>query len=392
MREKLIFLGCCTLVLIIGCIESYDLPVRNAEVNFLVVDGFLNTANGKVTVSLTRATPIAQSEFLNESYAIVALEDLEGNQYSLVELDSGQYTGIAPSVVSGQQYRLYIKTLDGPEYHSAFVTLKDTPEIKELTWKTYPDGVQIIVDTEDPTNQTRFYRWAFEETWEYRSRFASYCSLVVTKDTVQVIPRSFDQFINVCYRTQRSRQIFTTSTAALSQDQVNDFELAFLPKGTEKLGYGYSILVQQYAITQEAYEYYEKLKKTSQGLGGLFDPQPSKVTGNILNINDPNEVVLGFFNAGQATEKRIFVKPDQLPRDFQFVTPDAGLSCWIDSAVVRPPDTLPEVLERFSKSTQHVPVDALQVNFVVYGITYALKECVDCRLEGGVTRKPDFWP
>lgn len=365
-----------------GCVESYDIPVSNADVHFLVVDGFINTDNGKVDVGLFRAVGISEKNIPFELQAVVGLEDVDGNRYMLTELDSGKYQGIAPSLEAGKQYRLYIKTADEKEYRSAYITLKSTPEIKEVSWKALADGTQIVVDTEDEDNATRYYRWTFVETWEYHSRYTSWFMLGPDIDSIQgdeIVPRGRDDMINVCYSTLPSTLIYTTTTSGLTEDKVNDFELPFLPKGTEKLGYGYSILVRQYAISRETYEYLEKLKKTSQDLNGLYAPQPSKVTGNVFNIADPSEVVLGYFDAGQMVEKRLFLTPQDLPAHLRTLNPDNTI-CYLDTL-------------RGELAQGYVLIDLLTDDEGnPAGFSYTKEACGDCRVKGGVTVKPDFWP
>lgn len=373
-------------VMLTCCVESFDLPVNGSAVRFLVVDGFLNTTNGEVNVNLRRSVKITESEILFEANAVVMLEDSEGNQSPLNELDPGRYQGTAPAPGAERQFRLYIKTADGKEYRSHFVTQKITPEIKAVSWKATADGTQLTVDTGDETNNTRYYRWTFEETWEYHARYTSYCTLVVN-DTIYARPRNPEEMIDICYRTQPSAQIYSTTTSGLTKDVVNDFELGFLPKGTEKLGYQYSVLVRQYAISEETYGYLEKLKKTSQDLDGLYAPQPSQVTGNIVSISDPSEIVLGYFDAGQATEKRIFLTPMDLPAYLRTVTPDQTIPCYIDTV-----ENKPDKLLAFSASKDHLLLEPIHEDFSVSDYTYTRKECTDCRLKGGVTVKPVFWP
>lgn len=392
-KIKLLTLGIGLLtVMLTSCVESFDLPVRGADVRFLVVDGFLNTAKGDVMVNVQRASGISEDNLPAEINAAVMLEDSGNNSVALLEQDPGTYKVEGLTLDATKQYRLYIRTSEGKEYRSDFINFKPTPAIKEVSWKALSDGTQIMVDTEDATNETRYYRWTFEETWEYRARYASYCSLAVTPDSLVIWPRTPEQMIDICYRTQPSALIHTTTTAGLSKDRVNDFELMFLPKGTEKLGYGYSILVKQYAITKETYEYLERLKKTSQDLDGLYAPQPSQVKGNMFNITDPSEVVLGYFTAGEATEKRIFIKPQELPSHLRFIAPDASMICAIDSLLPTEDLTLYDRLKQFATSKNHLLVEALQQEFIIYGATYSTKECVDCRIKGGVTAKPVYWP
>jgi hypothetical protein len=47
----------------------------------------------------------------------------------------------------------------------------------------------------------------------------------------------------------------------LSADVISNYKLAAIPYNSEKLSIKNSTLVKQYALTREAYEYWETLKK-----------------------------------------------------------------------------------------------------------------------------------
>lgn len=364
---------------LIACVESFDLPVQEGDVRFLVVDGYLDTSDGEIDLNLLRAAAITETEFSPETNAVVALEDSDGNLFTLHEYSDGKYKTTTPLLDVGREYRIYIKTTAGKEYRSLFVPIKETPEITEVSWTAEPDGVQVTLDSEDKDMNTRYYRFTYVETWEYHSRYPSYWK--VQGDSI--VMRELNELIDKCYRTQQSTVILTTTTSGLTEDKVTDFDLVFLPKGTEKLSRRYSILVKQTAISQETYDYYQKLKTTSQNLGTLFDPQPSKVTGNISNISDPAEIVLGYFDVGRSTEKRIFIHPQQLPAELQVV--DDPLLCYVDTV-----KTI--AISSFSTTANHLLIYQIYDEALgTIDYTYGPKECIDCRLKGGVTTKPAFW-
>jgi hypothetical protein len=60
-------------------------------------------------------------------------------------------------------------------------------------------------------------------------------------------------------------------------------------------------------------EYWEKLDKTVNRVGSIFDAPPSGVQGNIYNINSPEVTVLGYFEAITTDTTRRFTLPSDLP-------------------------------------------------------------------------------
>ena len=53
------------------------------------------------------------------------------------------------------------------------------------------------------------------------------------------------------------------------------------------------MLVNQYALTREAHEYWTLKKNNSESLGGLFDPLPSQAASNFRCVSHPDEPVFG---------------------------------------------------------------------------------------------------
>ena len=122
---------------------------------------------------------------------------------------------------------------------------------------------------------------------------------------------STNQIYN-CWHITNSTDILVGSTAALTEDVVNQFPVITIPQNSEKVGLRYSILVKQYAITQPAYLYYQILKKNTEQQGSIFDVQPSQLRGNIHSVSNPDETVIGFVTASNTTQQRIFIRNDQL--------------------------------------------------------------------------------
>ena len=162
-------------ILLASCIEDYPPPIADDDLDILVVDGSLNTS-GSAEVKLSRAIALAETESPPvESNAQVHIEDSNGNIFPLSNKGKGIYGIDNIPINSNHAYRLYIKRGDNREYLSAFVSVKSTPPVDSLAWRPnqFNDGIEILVNTHDDTNNTRYYQWIFEETYEYTSPFLS---------------------------------------------------------------------------------------------------------------------------------------------------------------------------------------------------------------------------
>ena len=145
----------------------------------------------------------------------------------------------------------------------------------------------------------------------------------------------------------------------------------------QKLKHKYSVLIKQFSLGEDAFHYWDELKKTSQEQGFLFDRQPALLKSNIHNVNDENETVLGFFSMASVSMTRGFAeKPEGL---------DLSLYEWYCFPVEKGPrgrvsvSDLPLYFARAWRDGESVYAE---VN----------KHCVDCRAYDNSTHiSPDFW-
>jgi len=72
---------------------------------------------------------------------------------------------------------------------------------------------------------------------------------------------------------------------------------------------GYYLTVRQQSISEEAFEYWESIRKVVDISGNFFEAPPGKIRGNFSNTADPEEDVFGYFSAIQEDTIRLFVSP-----------------------------------------------------------------------------------
>ncbi|WP_071883059.1 DUF4249 domain-containing protein [Hymenobacter swuensis] len=383
--------GGMTAVSLAGCIELFEPVVPGSSRDFLVVDGFINI-QGRTRIRLSHTSDInSTTANAAEAKAALYIEEEMGVQYAMRDAGNGNYVSDSLLLNPAKRYRLRIKTALQREYTSAFVDARVTPPIDAVTWKNRPLGIQVYVSAHDNDSRTHYYRWEYIETWEYISPWNSLYEysppgplppgnyiLPLGVITVRTKP------INRCWATEYSNDIQLGSSVRLAQDVIADYPLRLLPASSaNKLQEKYSVLVRQYGQTAEEYAYWEKLKKNTEVLGTLFDPQPSQLTGNIQNIVEPGEVVIGYIGAHSVAEKRLFISRAELPADFSNFT---GYEQCVKQDSVTNPGLLPYYLY---PGTQML-IDVVEVN-QTKNYLIAKTECVDCQKRGGVTQKPAFW-
>lgn len=369
------------VVLAAGCLDPYSPHVRPADVNILVVDGSLNISDGTATVALSRAVILSSPDsFPPVTNAYVSVEDGSGNVYALTEQLTGNYQAAGIPILTNARYRLRVVTAEDDEYYSDLITPYKTPLVDSVTWTADDEKLTIRVNShDDRANSSRYYRWTFEETWNYHAAVLSMFKVVGGS----IALRRPDEMVFYCWKTQQSANIIIGSTARLSENLVSQVPVHYIPAGSRKLQMKYSVLVRQRAIDQDEYDFLDQLRKTNESIGGLFDPQPFTPKGNIQRTSARSPQAVGYFSAGEVTSKRVFISNDVLPRIFREIYPPTGCV---------PPDTLCTSPGNGCAATIQDIHDGYMVGTPVdKGFTLTNARCADCRFEGGVTTAPDFW-
>jgi len=377
-RTYLYLVFISVLLFSFACKKAFEHEAISDSPSLLVVEGIINPG-GQTKISLTRSLKLSEKTVVKtEKGAKLQIEGSNNTIFPLTESAAGVYSLPPVNLDANQQYRLRIKTLAGKEYLSELMSVRTTPAIDSLVWKKDKDGVGIYINAHDSNNKTTYYQWDYEETWEQRSfdysEFIYKDAKIQNRNPVE-IPQLF-----TCWRTIASTNILLGSTAKLSSDVVDNFPLAHIPNAAEKLSVRYSILVRQYAIGREAYEYLTLMKRNSEQQGSLFDNQPSEIIGNIKCISDPKEQVIGFVNISQIIEKRIFIRNDQLP-DWNF-----NMGCNI--LVVK---AHKDSLYNAFVTGAYLVISANRGSGGIESYNGSSSDCIDCRTRGGSNVKPAFW-
>ena len=369
------------LILIFSnCVQEFDPPSQGYE-NLLVVEAFLSDGDTPFEVKLSRSMPIDTTAFIPESGAQISLSNDAGELYNLAESQEPGiyvYNGLLNPQIR-KSYQIHISTQNGNQYESSAVTMRKTPEIDDVSFRyeekpsAGKEGVQIYVNTHDANNDTWYYRWGWDATWIFQMPYDSY----LLWEDGQIKLREYR--INNCFKYDRSTSIDISTSKNLTEDQISDFPLLYVSTESDRLNLKYSLNVKQYALSEEAYNYWKELQKVTENLGTLFDPQPSIVKGNIYNVNDENEVVLGYFDASSVSEKRIFINykdlpPTRFPNNFSHCT---------DSIVS--PGQVPAMVDTNWWMVTETVNEAGFPAFLMSSLP-----CIDCRLYGSITI-PDYW-
>lgn len=375
MKRRSVHIIVILFLFLAACKKAYQPDIIASGNRYLVVEGVINTAANSVTlIKLSYSTNIVDSiAYDPELNASVIIENESGTSWPLQSQGEGKYISQPLSLSAGQKYRLRILS-EGKDYQSDYLTPRNNPEIDSISWERNED-VFTYVNTHDPLNNTRYYRWEYEETYEYHAIFNAIWGL----DGRTIVPLDSTNQTWMCWMHNPSTDIILGSTVQLAQDVVNKMPLTTIRKNTEQLYYKYSLLVRQFSLTEQESQFWTILKKNTQQLGTLFDPQPAQIRSNVRCISNPELPVIGYVGACPVREKRLFIERYQVP-GWPGSIPNATCEVLIVSA--NPIDY---------SIWEHDPPYAPYYFITGGGLAITLSSCVDCRTRGGSNQKPAYW-
>lgn len=389
------------LIIIILCVTACINPHEFEEIEtrrVLVIDAQVTNVPGEQFVQLQYSYPLDGIEPEVLSGASVELRDDQGNTETFRELVSGRYQPVQSFAgVVGRKYQLFIETPDGTPYQSMEEELLAPVEefdiygrfltLRSETSGGFDVGIQFLTDIDGVSEDNHNYRFEYEEDYEMTVPYASLYEYNEATGEIDLRTTSIER----CYIHKPSENLLIATTSGQVNSSLQEFPIEFVKTDEPDLLGQYSLRIKAYRISGAAYQYYKDLQENNESAGSFFDRQKGQLIGNIQNINNESEPVLGYFEVAAVTETyEIF---------------EGGI--WKDQGFAAE-----KILDFCSELTQTVPtIDILAGDFefgnrLIYdfaptdgfvpGTTYntaiilAPTICSDCRTYGSL-EKPAFW-
>ena len=370
------------LGLLLGsCVTPYE-PELDESQEVLVISGMITDHSGLHELTISRSSSYRLPEFQGLEQCVVTVTNQDGDMIVYTDAGEGIYEADVPDdfLDVGDAASLYVMTPDQREYQSSYDTIRACPELDSIYWELgtleTPDpefnrpGIQFYLDMTGEDTDSRNVIWRVQETWEY------WASLIGTH--IMYGWGYSEEFrsnvLYTCWKSYPLDQIYTGSTRNLSKNELLRVPLNFVSNETDRLSVTYSLTVQQQSLSVESYDYWQRMNDQAAESGGMYEKQPASVQGNIYNMNNPDDVVLGCFYASQVKEQRIFVKNNNL---FDFTIPHISCEYESTSTLWRNPDV---------KFPVYIYVPGpFQPTF------WGPEDCFDCRIQGGDTIRPLIW-
>lgn len=370
------------LILIIGILQScrdpFEPDLSPQSVDFLVVEGYIEVS-GESQISLGRTSPINSNTapILEEGARVFLSDNL--NLWDFEEKGNGQYT-LNGNFDPTKEYTLSIWLKNGKQYTSDTMIPIISPEIEELAFVQDNDGVEIYISTKGE-QEKQYFMWSYEEHWIFNAGIRSF--LIYEEGSIRI--RNEDERVDRCWKDNINPKILLQDAARFEDNRILQRELIRIPPRSEKLTNRYSVLVKQRAIDQDAFNFWEILRKNSDDIGGIFSPLPSLITGNIQNTEDSSEKVIGFISMGKSSNKRLYINASEVFPWPVFIPEYEYCQIFQDTI----PPTATAIRDAFNNGVVVPAIDIWDGIFLI-GYRGADYRCVDCTLRGTNVR-PEFW-
>jgi hypothetical protein len=378
MSFQILFL--LTFLVLISCKDPFEPELLDISTEVLVVEGYIEV-EGESKIKLSRTVPVRNTEEVPAvKGARVSVTDNNNGRWDFDEKEGGVYIFDGNFSVF-DTYRLSIELVDGTSYISEPLQPIISPEIEELDFLRDQNGVEIFISTKG-NEEAQYFLWSYEEHWIFRPGVLS--SLIYENGAVR--NRREEETINLCWNSNLFPKIILQNAARFEDNTILQRELVRIPNNSEKLTQRYSIEVKQKAINQEAFDFWDILRKNSDDIGGIFSPLPSLIRGNIYNLQDETEPVIGFISMGKSASKRIYIDLDDIFPWSVFIPEYEFCRVFTDTI---PPNSA-AISNAFSSGIRMPARDLFNQMGTLIGYLEAETVCTDCTLRG-TNIKPEFW-
>jgi hypothetical protein len=302
------------LVLITAsCLTPVDIDTRNIG-GTIVISGQVSPLEDRSSIQIGAASEENRLPIPISSAEVKLLDDV-GNVFYYLESASslGTYDLKNSTVIPGRTYHIEVTLATGAAYTSA-------PETMPVAVGTISTNFEVVqeefIDAEGTVSQLDFikiyadsqlpagasnshFRWSVDETY-----------LLSPTD----FPDPFGSIPPPCFISQNAdpQRVTLLDKESSSVTQIDQKLIASRIIDFSFLERHYFTSYQS-ALSDDAYEYWRKVNILANQVGSIFDTPPAKITGNIVNTNNSQEEVLGYFQAVNESYDRFFTLPYLLP-------------------------------------------------------------------------------
>jgi hypothetical protein len=313
MKVFKVFGVICLALFIWGCIDEIGLNV-DTEVRTVVVDGFVTDSLGDFELSLSYSSVIGigNDNILDPigGATVILLDDMGGSYpYTSSEEELGIYRLSGFKALRDRSYFIDIVLSDGKHYQSQPAKVRSSSTIDDVSYvveeRSFRNNIGELITEEriavniatniSEAEERPFLRWRVEGEYQLQEGYPGALNLrrCYIKNNLDI------NDIKVVDGSEiNGPQLFGQEIV----ETAYDFRFADQ----------FCFHIYQFSISQDEFEYWNNIKEIIDISGGLFDPPPGTVIGNIINVDDVDDVAVGYFSVASVYFTREFVNSNEL--------------------------------------------------------------------------------
>lgn len=311
------------LLLVSSCVDQISFPLEKADTERLIVSGLITDAKGTKRIVLSTTTAANRPPlFVNGYYTqndaprpvqnaqitlwkagqplVGAFQEVRAGVYEY-ELEESLEVGISYFVeikIGAKTYRSTPQVMPSISGEDALSYSFERARIADN-----PDAAQLILKTELTLPQVTgeyYLRWSLEEAYFWDLTF---------------FPNPFNKPPPNCivFAYPDPERITLVNGKVLNRPGGKSTQVIAQRLVDQSFLSRHYFLVNQLSITKEAYTYWQNVREVVTNSGSVFDSPPAAIRGNVSNLNDSKEVVLGFLEIAKSRETRIFTTRGDVP-------------------------------------------------------------------------------
>jgi hypothetical protein len=311
-----------------ACVQPLALPEIGSN-GYFFVDGLLTQE--RVVVRMYGSADSLQAPLMPITDAAVTIFSDQGELMQLeLQLDGSYQSGTNTwQGELNERYWLRIDRRDGRVYESDRQQLKIAGLIDrtEVLFRpnyfrdaeTTPHAMEVRITATKPINQP-LLRWRWTGTYQ----------VLTYPERIPIRVNMFGQVIQEpppcavsstctccqCWVTeQNSQPLLARPTSGPGESETK--VIALLPVDAHRFSERYRLEIEQLSLDVNSYRFWQQVEAQMQAQTNLFQPAVLRLQGNIRNVADPSEVVLGLFTVSGVSRVVIDIDPLQVPNGFR---------------------------------------------------------------------------
>jgi hypothetical protein len=367
-----------------GCVEEFEADIPSSDTNLLVVEGTIcSSQENKFILSRTQSVK-GFHELPMVLDAQVYVRGTDGSIYQAY-LAGNYYSCKVGELNPDVEYYLHIET-GGEVYESEPQKPLRTEGIAEVkgVQNTPDSNIDVLVTPEAPfeSDQTTYYSWTCDETWEVHSDYKT--NMYFDTETKTRLYQAH-LFPECGWKDDVGSTIMVGASTGYDGQHIHDLKIYDIDRGDVRMYHRYSGLVHQRAISKAEYEYELARRKASSEMGGLFTPLPSALPTNIHCLTSAKHVI-GFVGCSLNTsDYRFFLNGEQ----YDIQRPSGGdTRIWLDNPTM---DECCKMVEKGLYLCEWI-IPEMSADGRLHAVwAYIHQLDVRYKYEGAYIEEPDFW-